>query len=122
MRIIRARIFLLALVLSVTPASLRVMADEGVSAELREFHFSAATAAECKAPSNSERGSKPSYVTAEGQPKTLSSESCVHRAYWYYEYPGGPECGVTFIYCDDFPYHEGCKTQYYDVYAGCGCL
>lgn len=48
----------------------------------------------------------------------------VYRATYYYEYPGGPECGLTYMYCwgDVSSYHEGCQTAYYDQwYNSCQC-
>lgn len=48
----------------------------------------------------------------------------VYRATYYYEYPGGPECGLTYMYCwgDVTSYHEGCQTAYYDQwYNSCQC-
>jgi hypothetical protein len=47
---------------------------------------------------------------------------CLNLAYWYSEYPGGPSCGRTYIYCDTGGYyHEGCQTQYYYLQGGCAC-
>ena len=46
----------------------------------------------------------------------------VYRAIYYYEYPGGPECGLKYQYCDGTPpYYEGCRTAYYDQYFFCEC-
>lgn len=46
----------------------------------------------------------------------------VYRATYYYEYPGGPECGLKYQYCSKPPYQEGCTTPYYEVwYAQCYC-
>lgn len=46
----------------------------------------------------------------------------VYRAIYYYQYPGGPECGLKYQYCDGTPpYYEGCRTAYYDQYFFCEC-
>lgn len=48
----------------------------------------------------------------------------VYRATYYYQYPGGPECGLRYQYCyaSTPPYQEGCTTSYYDVwYNQCYC-
>jgi hypothetical protein len=46
----------------------------------------------------------------------------VYRAVYYYQYSGGPECGLTYQYCDGTPrYHEGCTTSYYDQSFFCEC-
>jgi hypothetical protein len=51
----------------------------------------------------------------------------VYKATYYYQSPGGPECGLTYQYCYTSPpsppkYHEGCRTSYYDEwYAQCYC-
>jgi hypothetical protein len=46
----------------------------------------------------------------------------VYRAFYYYQYPGGPECGLAYQYCDGTPrYQEGCRTQYYQQYVFCEC-
>lgn len=42
----------------------------------------------------------------------------------YYQYPGGPECGVTQEFCegDTYYHHSGCSTSYYSVwYNSCLC-
>lgn len=52
------------------------------------------------------------------------SHNQVYKAIYYYQYPGGPECGLTYQYCYTSPprYHEGCTTSYYDEwYAQCYC-
>jgi hypothetical protein len=48
----------------------------------------------------------------------------VYRATYYYQSPGGAECGLTYQYCytSPPPYHEGCTTSYYNQwYAQCYC-
>lgn len=45
----------------------------------------------------------------------------VHRAEYFYEYPGGPYCGLRYLYCDHIYYWEGCWTQYYNDYEFCAC-
>jgi hypothetical protein len=49
----------------------------------------------------------------------------VYKATYFYQYPGGPECGLTFQYCyvsSPPRYHEGCTTAYYDEwYNSCYC-
>lgn len=48
----------------------------------------------------------------------------VYRATYYNQYPGGPECGLTYMYCwgDTYNYHEGCTTSYYTRwYNDCQC-
>jgi hypothetical protein len=48
----------------------------------------------------------------------------VYKATYYYNSPGGTECGLTYQYCyaSTPKYHEGCTTQYYDTwYAQCEC-
>ena len=46
----------------------------------------------------------------------------VYSAIYYYEYPGGPECGLSYIYCEHGRYHEGCATSYYSQsYFSCEC-
>ena len=59
-------------------------------------------------------------ITAVGQAPSASAD-CVHLRYYYYEYWGAPSCGYTYVYCEAYPYHVGCQTQYYNVYAGCAC-
>jgi hypothetical protein len=45
-----------------------------------------------------------------------------YSATYYYEYPGGPQCGVTYTYCLHDGYHEGCTTGYYsEWYNQCEC-
>lgn len=72
------------------------------------------------------------FMTPAGQDPKMASENpwevpCgyneVYRATYYYQYPGGPECGLRYQYCYSTPpYQEGCTTSYYDVwYAGCYC-
>lgn len=66
-------------------------------------------------------------ITAVGQGQEsphfdMCESGQVYRAFYYYEYPGGPECGLTYQYCDGTPrYHEGCTTQYYDQCVFCEC-
>lgn len=64
-------------------------------------------------------------ITALGPAPAASTEyyyGCLHLAYWYSEYEGGPNCGRTYIYCDTGEYyHEGCQTQYYYIQSGCAC-
>jgi hypothetical protein len=65
-------------------------------------------------------------ITTVGQaPELAAFDMCgprVYRAIYYYQYSGGPECGLTYQYCDGTPrYHEGCTTQYYDQYFFCEC-
>jgi hypothetical protein len=49
----------------------------------------------------------------------------VYKAIYYYNSPGGSECGLTYQYCyvsSPPRYHEGCTTAYYDEwYAQCYC-
>jgi hypothetical protein len=45
----------------------------------------------------------------------------VHRAEYYYEYPGGPYCGLRYIYCNKPSYSEGCRTSYFNDYEYCWC-
>ena len=48
----------------------------------------------------------------------------VYKATYFYQSPGGPECGLTYQYCyaSTPRYHEGCTTSYYDVwYNQCYC-
>jgi len=52
---------------------------------------------------------------------TEALAACVHKATYYFEYPGGPECGLTYQYCNPPRYHEGCTTAYYEEYYFCGC-
>jgi len=64
----------------------------------------------------------PASTTLESFPPCGYNE--VYRATYYYQSPGGPECGLTYRYCyaSTPPYHEGCTTSYYDVwYAQCYC-
>ena len=65
-------------------------------------------------------------VAAVGQQDPPILNMCgpgqVYRAIYYYQYPGGPECGLTYQYCDGTPrYHEGCTTAYYDQAFFCEC-
>jgi hypothetical protein len=66
-------------------------------------------------------------IAAVGQaPEVTAFDMCgpgqVYRAIYYYKYPGGPECGLTYQYCDGTPrYHEGCTTSYYEQYFVCEC-
>ena len=52
-------------------------------------------------------------------PKALAD--CVYKATYYFEYPGGPECGLTYQYCESPRYHEGCTTAYYEEDYFCEC-
>ena len=45
----------------------------------------------------------------------------VYMAEYYYEYPGGPYCGLRYIYCDKPYYQEGCWTSTYNAYEYCWC-
>jgi hypothetical protein len=49
----------------------------------------------------------------------------VYHAIYYYQSPGGAECGLTYQYCyvsSPPRYHEGCTTAYHDDwYAQCYC-
>jgi hypothetical protein len=66
-------------------------------------------------------------IAAVGQaPEVAAFDMCaygqVYRAIYYYQYQGGPDCGLTYQYCDGRPrYHEGCTTQYYDQAFFCEC-
>ena len=66
-------------------------------------------------------------ITAAGQAPVASAfDMCasgqVYRAVYYYQYAGGPECGLTYQYCDGTPrYHEGCTTQTYNQSFFCEC-
>jgi hypothetical protein len=66
-------------------------------------------------------------ITAAGQvPVASAFDMCaagqVHLAISYYAYPGGPNCGLTYIYCDGTPrYHDGCTTQTYSQTTFCEC-
>jgi hypothetical protein len=62
------------------------------------------------------------------KPALKSFSACaaddVYKATYYYQSPGGPECGLTYQYCYTSPprYHEGCTTSYFDEwYASCSC-
>lgn len=59
-------------------------------------------------------------IFAAGRPSPASAD-CVQLRYYYYQYPGGPECGLTYVYCEREPVHSGCQTAYYNVYGGCAC-
>ena len=59
-------------------------------------------------------------IIAAGKAPAASAD-CIHLRYYYYEYLGGPECGLTYVYCESPSYHTGCQTPYYDIYSGCGC-
>ena len=66
-------------------------------------------------------------ITAAGHaPEASAFDMCgpgqVYRAIYYYQSASGPECGLTYQYCDGTPrYHEGCTTQYYDQSFFCEC-
>jgi hypothetical protein len=60
-----------------------------------------------------------SILAASQAPKVEAD--CVYQRYYYYDAPGGTECGLTYVYCEAEPYHTGCKTPYYHLYAGCAC-
>lgn len=46
----------------------------------------------------------------------------IYRATYYYEYEGGPSCGLSYDYCLHDGYHEGCTTSYYNEwYNTCEC-
>lgn len=49
------------------------------------------------------------------------STNQVHMGVYYYEYPGGPYCGLTYIYCNKPQYHEGCTTGTFTEYEYCWC-
>lgn len=72
--------------------------------------------------------SSPLMTPVNPEPKTtwLPCETDqVYKAIYYYQYPGGPECGLTYQYCyvsSPPRYHEGCTTSYYtEWYAQCYC-
>ena len=60
-------------------------------------------------------------VVADQAPNV--SASCFYKTYHYYDNPSlsGSPCGAWIIYCDELPYREGCVTEYYEIYYGCGC-
>lgn len=63
-------------------------------------------------------------VSQEPEMWPMCEYNQVYRATYYYQYPGGPECGIRYMYCwgDVRSYQEGCQTSYYDVwYADCTC-
>jgi hypothetical protein len=66
-------------------------------------------------------------IAAVGRaPRAVAAGICspgqVWRAYYFYEYPGGPYCGLTYQYCEGPPrYHDGCTTAYYETDVYCGC-
>ena len=65
-------------------------------------------------------------IIAAGQAPDLSAfDMCgpdVYKGTYYFQYPGGPECGLTYQYCDGRPpYHDGCTTSYYTQYYYCEC-
>lgn len=45
----------------------------------------------------------------------------LHMKVYYYEYPGGPNCGLAYLYCNKPRYHEGCTTEYVNEYTYCWC-
>lgn len=45
----------------------------------------------------------------------------VHIGEYYYEYPGGPYCGLRYIYCNQPSYYDGCRTEYFNSYEYCWC-
>jgi hypothetical protein len=49
------------------------------------------------------------------------SQNQVYMGVYYYEYPGGPSCGLTYIYCNKPQYHDGCTTNYFNEYEYCWC-
>ena len=49
------------------------------------------------------------------------STNQVHIAEYFYEYPGGPYCGLRYIYCNKPYYHDGCWTPYFNSYEYCWC-
>lgn len=51
---------------------------------------------------------------------TLCGRGQVASAIYYYE-QGGPECGLTYFYCEAPSYHQGCTTSYYSHYTYCAC-
>lgn len=59
-------------------------------------------------------------VIAVGQAPVASAD-CIHRRYYYYEYPGGPLCGYRYVYCESPSYQTGCQTPYYTFSGGCIC-
>lgn len=73
--------------------------------------------------------SGPLMTPANPEPKTTGpcGYNEVYKATYYYQSPGGTECGLTYQYCYTSPpspprYQEGCKTAYYDEwYAQCYC-
>ena len=57
----------------------------------------------------------------EAEAVYICSSGEVWRAFYYYQYPGGPECGLRYWYCEGTVYREGCTTSYYDTTIFCGC-
>ncbi len=49
------------------------------------------------------------------------STNQVTVAEYFYEYPGGPYCGLRYIYCNKPSYSEGCYTPYFNSYEYCWC-
>lgn len=59
-------------------------------------------------------------ILAAGHPPVASAD-CVHHRYFYYEYPGGPQCGYAWVFCEAPTHQVGCQTPYYTYVAGCIC-
>jgi hypothetical protein len=63
------------------------------------------------------------WVAVDQTPNASANECYFYVTYQYYDNPLhlGHPCGAWIIYCDALPYREGCVTEYYEVYYGCGC-
>lgn len=86
---------------------------EGEGAEQLGSPWNSAIAApECRTANNSELQITPTAVCPSTKP---------HYSRYYYQYPGGPYCGLTHYFCDGWEAHQGCETQYYSEYFWCEC-
>jgi len=59
-------------------------------------------------------------ILAAGRPPVASAD-CIHHRYFYYEYPGGPQCGYAWVFCEAPTHQVGCQTPYYTYVPGCIC-
>lgn len=59
-------------------------------------------------------------VFAAGRPAPAAAD-CVHHRLFYYEYPGGPQCGYSWVFCEAPTHHVGCTTAFSTYVSGCIC-
>jgi hypothetical protein len=60
-------------------------------------------------------------IMSGGQNQAVAAADCVVWHYYYYDYPGGTNCGLMYVFCSGNIYQQGCQTQYYNEYYNTRC-